>query len=77
MKFTGVKVYETAYRHVAPGLFVGAGLDLQLALERLAPAIAAHNFGVTGTMAVAMILFTLYQAIFNPLVGKYLWMRHR
>ena len=28
VKFTGVKVYETAYRHVARGLFVGAGLNL-------------------------------------------------
>lgn len=27
VKFTGVKVYETAYRHVARGLFVGAGLN--------------------------------------------------
>jgi outer membrane protein assembly factor BamA len=27
-KFTGVKVYETAYRKVARGLFVGAGLNL-------------------------------------------------
>jgi outer membrane protein assembly factor BamA len=28
VKFTGVKIYETAYRHVARGLFVGAGLNL-------------------------------------------------
>ena len=28
VKFTGVKVYETAYRNVAPGLFVGAGLNI-------------------------------------------------
>jgi serine/threonine-protein kinase len=28
---------------------------------------------VTGAMAGALILFTLYHALFNPLVGKYLW----
>lgn len=28
---------------------------------------------VTGSMAGLLVLFTLYQAIFNPLVGKYLW----
>lgn len=27
-KFTGVKVYETVYRNVAPGLYVGAGLNV-------------------------------------------------
>jgi serine/threonine-protein kinase len=29
--------------------------------------------GVTGSMAVVLILFTLYLAIFNSVVGKYLW----
>src|SRR5262249_15034987 len=29
--------------------------------------------GVTGTMALVLILFTLSQAIFNSVVGKYLW----
>jgi Omp85 superfamily domain len=28
LKYTGVKAYETAYRRVAPGLFVGAGLNI-------------------------------------------------
>ncbi len=28
VKYTGIKIYETAYRHVARGLFVGAGLNL-------------------------------------------------
>jgi len=28
VKFTGVKVYETAYRRVAPGLFAGAALNI-------------------------------------------------
>ena len=28
VKFTAIKIYETAYRHVARGLFVGAGLNL-------------------------------------------------
>jgi eukaryotic-like serine/threonine-protein kinase len=28
---------------------------------------------VTGTMAGMLIVYTLYQAIFNPLVGSYLW----
>jgi len=50
VKFTGVKVYETAYRRVAHGLFVGAGLNFSSAFGFPAGTTACCLRGISPPM---------------------------
>jgi hypothetical protein len=88
VKFHGLKLYETAYRKLAPGLFVGAGLNLS-SHSNIRPgdgqlpawdqsAYAAYNeqhgFSVTGQTSSGTTVGLLYDTRDNGINAQRGWL---